>query len=462
MGSLFRKGESRVSGKGRKRAPRLTQTLPFLCAAALAGQASALTANPILSRGKTIYTSKGNAAYLNDNKFLGSTFSGTDGSWIAIQVGSGPTKLFVNWNSPADIWSNKLAPPNCPKSNPLLIDYDILRSDNSTNGSDGTWSVAASIAGNIVTARGHLIDFAGSSWVKMAIKRGGGSLDEFEVFDASHGAEDTWFFPGTSITQAAFKGFSLSPGFADRVTTSHPGFAPAVIRGGIGCISSSDMAGNLRDYLAAAKSAHYWAIEMGTNDAWGGSNANVAKFTANLQKVIDSCKAAGIVPMVARVLATDPSRSGGWQVHGDYLKAVDDLASKNNLPAGPDLFAWFKGHPGELNPDGVHPNATGAASIQRLWAEAASNLYTVTRLAPYTPAPGIGSSQGLSALSRAGRLELRATGAGAAYIHGIDGRLIEEVHFLSAGSYQRPAPAGLFLVRFVSAMGSETRLVPRQ
>lgn len=450
------------SGQGAYYYPMTSNALPFVYVALLLTQAAAITPNPIISRGKTVYTSRGNVAYLNDNKTMGSTFSVSDGAWIALRVDPGPTKIFVNWNSPADIWSNKLAAASCPKNNPLVVDYEILRSDNSTNGSDGTWTVAATLSGNIVTARGHLIDFGGSTWVKMSIKRGGGTLDEFEVFDASRGADDTWFFPGTSITQAAFKGFALSPGFADRVAASHPGFNPAVIRGGIGCISSGDLSRNLGDYLTAARSARYWAIEMGTNDAWGGSNANVTRFTANLQKVIDSCKAAGIIPIVARVLATDPAKSGGWQIHGDYIKAVDDLTSKNNLPPGPDLFAWFKAHPGDLNPDGVHPNAAGAASIQRLWAEAASNLYTATRLSPAVPLSDPGSTGMLSVMVRAGRLHLRASAAGTANVHGMDGRLIDQVRFLSAGNVQRPGPAGLFLVRFVTSTGSETALIPGQ
>lgn len=438
----------------------MSKALPFVYAGILLTQAPAMTANPIVSRGQAAQTSRGEAAYLTDNKFMGTTFAVTDGAWIAIRVGAGPTRLFVNWNSPADIWSNKLAAASCPRSNPLVVDYEILRSDNSTDGVNGTWMVAAAVSGNLVTARGHLIDFAGSSWVKLSIKRGGGALDEIEAFDASRGAEDTWFFPGTSITQAAFKGFAVSPGFADRVASSHPGFNPAVIRGGIGCISSGDLVRNLGDYLAAARSARYWAIEMGTNDAWGGSNANVTRFAANLQKVIDSCKAAGIVPIVARVLATDPAKSGGWQIHGDYLKAVDDLATRNNLPSGPDLFAWFKAHPGDLNPDGVHPNAGGAASIQRLWAEAASDLYAATRLSPAGPPSNPGSTRVLTAIAAAGRLHLRASAAGTAFVQGIDGRLLDQVRFLSEGNAQRPVPAGLFLVHFVTPMGVDMALIP--
>jgi hypothetical protein len=66
----------------------------------------------------------------------------------------------------------------------------------------------------------------------------------------------------------------------------------------------------------------------------------------------------------------------GWQVHQAFLNAIDDLTSQNNLIAGPDLFTYFVAHPTELNSDGIHPNATGAASIQRLWAQKMMPVYT--------------------------------------------------------------------------------------
>ncbi len=347
----------------------------MLIFSAYGGNTWALNANPILSRGKPIFASSGSAAGLVDNKYgSGAKWSAGDNSWVAVKLSAGPTKVFVNWNDPVYAWSNQLSPANCPNNNPLIVDYELLTSANSTNGSDGQWTVAASITGNIVTARGHLIDFTGMSWVKMSVKKGGGSIDEFEVFDASKGSEDTWFFVGTSISANTYKSTPPAKDFADLVTQANPGFNPAMVRGGIGCISTSDMFKNLSHYLRMAGNAHFWAIEQGTNDAWGGTNQNVALFTKNLQTVIDSCQARGIKPIIARMLATNKT-AAGWQVHQDYEKAIDDLATKNKLIPGPDLYAWFLAHPGDLTSDGVHPNAAGAASIQRLWAEKMDSLY---------------------------------------------------------------------------------------
>ena len=63
---------------------------------------------------------------------------------------------------------------------------------------------------------------------------------------------------------------------------------------------------------------------MGTNDAWGGSNANVETFTKNLQTIIDTAKAHGVTPIIARMIATNPEIAK-WQVHQDYLDAIDKL-----------------------------------------------------------------------------------------------------------------------------------------
>lgn len=360
-------------------------TLSFLFLVLANALFSAIHPNPRISDGKTVYTSKGNAPVLVDNKFNTSSWLAADNTWIAIPIDSGPTKIFFNWNSPSYAWSNELSPASCPNTIYFPVDYNLLTSSNSTNGSDGDWTIADSIRNNLVCTRGHLIDFKGSKWVKMQIINGKGNIDEVQVFDASNGDEDVWFFAGTSISANSFKGTPPAKNYADLVSEQHPDYDPAMIRGGIGCISSTDFAGNLSKYLKMAGNAHFWAIEMGTNDAWGGTNGNVTTFTNNLQNVIDSCKVYGIQPVIARVLATN-SAAAGWQVHPDFLKAVDDLTVKNNLIPGPDLYTWFLANPGDLNSDGVHPNATGAANLQRLWVEKMDSLYggcSATEIVPY-------------------------------------------------------------------------------
>jgi lysophospholipase L1-like esterase len=352
-----------------------TTTLVFMATYGLL--AFSIHSNPIISRGKPVYTSRGRADFLVDNKFKTETWYVTDSCWLAISLKKGPSKVFVNWNNPEYPWSNELAPAKCPNSISFPVDYDILTSSNSTNALDGDWKIACSVRENIVSARGHLINFNGAKWIKISIIEGGGSLDEVEVFDASKGLNDSWFFLGTSISANTYKGTPPVENYADLINSKFPGNNPIMVRGGIGCINSNDLVKNLSKYIKIAGNLKYWAIEMGTNDAWEGGNRNVAKFKQNLQLVIDSCKAIGIQPIIAKVLATNPAITK-WQIDPEYLKAVDDLTKENTLIEGPDLYSWFITHPEELKGenDGVHPTAVGAASIQRLWAEKMAVLYT--------------------------------------------------------------------------------------
>jgi lysophospholipase L1-like esterase len=342
---------------------------------------STIVPNPIISRGKVAYTSNGKVSYLTDNKFGTTSLSISKGSWIALKLDSGYSKIFVNWNNPNYSWSDTVSDVHsCNEKVLCPVNYIVQTSSNSTNGSDGTWVTKDSIVGNVVTARGHLIDFKGASWVKMSILVGGGNIDEFEVFDVADSisvAQDSWFFPGTSISANAFKSTPPSPDFADNISKLYSCYNPIMIRGGIPCILSIDMATDISKYLKMAGNVKYWAIEMGTNDAWGGGNGNVTSFTKNMQKIIDSCKAKGIRPIIARLKGND-SAEAKWQVHPDFLKAIDTLTAHNHLIPGPDFYTWFVNHPTQLNSDGVHPNADGAASMQLLWAQTMASLYIIS------------------------------------------------------------------------------------
>jgi lysophospholipase L1-like esterase len=362
-----------------KKEELLLYLVAFYCMVLCVSRLSAMTANPLLSRGKTVYTSSGTASYLTDNKFAGSTWAVGANKWLAINIGAGPSKVFFSWNCPQYTWSDSLAIRISCKSSPAVVsvtNYTLQKSANSTNGSDGDWTTMATVTNNRVTARGHIVDFTGAGWIKMNITSGSNTLDEIEVFNLSNNGDDSWFFPGTSITANTYKSTPPTQNFADLVNASHSGYNPVMIRGGIPCIMSRDIVTDISKYLAIAGTVKHWAIEMGTNDAWGGGTANLTSFKNSLQLIVDSCKAVGIQPMIARILATHvASGAATWQVNPAFLAEVDSLTKKNNLVPGPDLYSWFLAHPGELNSDGVHPNATGAASIQRLWAQSVDSLY---------------------------------------------------------------------------------------
>lgn len=310
---------------------------------------------------------------LTDGRFGNGSWNISSGSWVAYKLPSAVGKVVLAWNNPSYTWSDYVTNASrCAQGSNLSFpsDYEIQSSSNSTNGSDGAWTSRMKIAGNKVSSRSHVVDLGTDTWIRMRITGGNGGLDELGVYDASSGADDTWVFIGTSISSNAFKGTPPSTDFVKLVSDGTKGAnAPVVVKAGIPCISSTDVSNNIGRYLDFAGSSRFWAIEMGTNDAWGGGTGNVQTFKGALQKVIDSAKGRGIRVLIARPLATNAAKAG-WQMNQAFLTAVDDLTKTNALAAGPDLYSWFLAHPSELNDDGVHPNAAGAASIQKLWAEA--------------------------------------------------------------------------------------------
>jgi lysophospholipase L1-like esterase len=219
------------------------------------------------------------------------------------------------------------------------------------------------------------IDFAGKSWFKFVSDKDVGQILEIEAFDMSQGGTDTWFFMGTSISQMGIKQQDTDSTTAQLIHARFPEYTPAMLRGGIGCINSTEVVAHLPEYLEYAGNVKYWAIEMGTNDAWGGGDWNLNTFVKNMQTIIDSAKAHGITPIIARIIATDSAKAG-WQVNPAFLKAVDKLTKDNKLPEGPDFYSYFSKHQELLGSDGVHPNANGGGqAMHHLWAQALAPLY---------------------------------------------------------------------------------------
>ena len=120
----------------------------------------------------------------------------------------------------------------------------------------------------------------------------------------------------------------------------------------------------------------FWAIEMGTNDAYEGNGVTVEMFEKNLQTIINTARAHGITPIIARLIAMNLGEAGRL-LHQRYLAVIDKVVERNNLPVGPDFAGYFTAHPEELASDGIHPaNPTGGQSMHRLWAEAVASFYS--------------------------------------------------------------------------------------
>lgn len=321
-----------------------------------AGVAFGITPNKLVSGGLLAHTGSTTTDYLTDGYLT--NWKSSSAKEIALNVGEGPKKLLINWESFGDCaWATNFT-SNCSHSGVALSNFKILTSANSTDGSDGDWTEAVNVKDNPVMARGVEIDFEGKSWFKFVSEGDVGKILEIEAFDMTDGGTDTWFFMGTSISQMGIKQQETDSTTAQLIHARFPDYTPAMLRGGIGCINSTEVVERLDDYLKYAGNVKFWAIEMGTNDAWGGGDWNLDTYVKNMQTIIDSAKAHGITPIIARIIATNPEKSG-WQINPAFLEAVDKLVEDNKLPKGPDFYGYFLKHPELLGSDGVHPNSEG-------------------------------------------------------------------------------------------------------
>lgn len=339
------------------------------------GTANAITPNKLVSGGLPAHTGTKTTDYLTDGYLT--NWKSSSEKEIALNVGAGPSKLFITWESYGDCaWATNFT-SGCGHSGVALSNFKVLTSANSTNGTDGDWEIAATIKNNPVMARGVTIDFTGKSWFKFVSDKDVGQILEIEAFDMSEGGTDTWFFMGTSISQMGIKQQDTDSTTAQLIHARFPEYTPAMLRGGIGCINSTEVVAHLPEYLEYAGNVKYWAIEMGTNDAWGGGDWNLNTFVKNMQTIIDSAKVHGITPIIARIIATDSAKAG-WQVNPAFLNAVDKLTKDNKLPEGPDFYGYFLKHRELIGSDGVHPNANGGGqAMHHLWAQALAPLYAV-------------------------------------------------------------------------------------
>lgn len=357
----------------------------FAFAGLCAASCLAITPNANLSIGKNLYV--GGAVnsnwkpdvYTDGHLDFNQVSSVSD---FALNVGEGPTKLFITWETRGDeAWldDNYVHAASCthaPTANSSLENFKVMTSANSTNGVDGDWETAAEVGASGARSRGLAIDFAGKSWFRIVAENPVSNLEEVGAYDISDGGNDTWFFMGTSISQMGLKQFEVDSNFSQLIHARYPDYYPVMLRGGIGCVNTDGVVEGLKYYGEYVGNVKYWAIEMGTNDAWGDETGwNVEHFKKNMREIIDAAKALGVTPIIARMIATNPEIAK-WQVYKGYQDAIDELTEKNNLPKGPDFFEYFSKHPEELSTsDGVHPTEKGGQSMHRLWAEAVAPLY---------------------------------------------------------------------------------------
>lgn len=353
--------------------------LLLLSAPAVCPPAAPPVPMPLVSRGKRVRSNGKMPETINDGLYRNFRSWWTVNpapehpSWIALDIGRGPTRLLAIWTASSNFsWQETIY--GGPGS------YRLETSADSTDGENGTWRVAANVTGNTVRARSHLVDFAGQRWLRLSIlgpspttNKDGVRLDELDVHDASAGGNDSWFFLGDSITAMAFDRAAQpnhQPSFQELIHARHATFHPAQINGGVGFLMTEHALPRLDEWLALVPGMHYVGVALGTNDS-AGNNQDTAGFRKRLEEIVRRLLAAGKVPVLARIpYAAD----GQHDTIPRFNQVIAQIESAHCLPAGPDLYSWFHDHPEHLK-DKLHPDEEGIRAINRLWAEAVDRLY---------------------------------------------------------------------------------------
>lgn len=345
--------------------------------------------NPLVSVGKPVYSSSSTGLkYINDGVFgrwmegdpihsqawYAWDISPSNPSWIAMKIGAGYNKLLIQSDT-----------SSLPSHRPY--DYTIETSADSTNGSDGAWKTVVTFVGENTlkfdfaptSARNHVIDFEGQSWIRMTItsatktkhdSHDGVVIDELSCFDATNGTPDSWIFIGDSITAEAY-----NHSFVDTLHALSNANTPYMINCGIPGSSIYHWGKIIDRYLELYPDMKYWLIMLGTNDArTADRTANFESYQTTMQLLIDRIKKAGHIPIIAKVPYNFTDGAYPVSAIQQFNKIIDTLNSTNELLPGPDFYTYFQSHP-EMFRDKLHPNAAGSAIYCKLWVETIEPLY---------------------------------------------------------------------------------------
>lgn len=335
---------------------------------------------PLVSRGKPVTCSKDNALVGGPNSitsglygqwsFWGSPDNSLP-SWCSIHIGVGPSRLMVAWYSDYDEdVARWVSTGRMPQS------YTLSVSANSTDGRNGDWHVVTTISGNPAHIRESVIPFAGDAWVRMTITQAQDHptqdsilIDQIDCWDVSASLKNTVLFEGDSITALSFDRSTDPTSFDLLMHQYDSGLFPSMLDEGMGGWTSDGAAHNIDKWLALNPDVNYWLLEWGTNDAFAMTDPTTVR--ANLQTVIDKIKAAGHVPVIARippVITTDGSQAQITAEIEAINRQIDALTQANHLIPGPDLYAVIGKNPTSyLQSDGIHPTGAGKKAINNAW-----------------------------------------------------------------------------------------------
>ncbi len=369
-------------------------SLPAKTAASL----SAIKPLPLLSRGLPVFADNSAAyeppSYANDANYNTDWVAGTLPDALYFDLSSVPaanrqTIVLVWYNDGNFGYDNGYAGYGHPASYNNVGAYTIEA--NAAPGGkqppQSGWIVLATVNGNALLSREHVLPFSGYNWVRMNISATAPyaatttntAAINVDIYGASNGVTDGWFFAGDSITAMAMKHGNPIGGTADSFgnqTAALTGFSPPIQENaGMPYLTSGGMVPLLADYLSHFPGPLV-TLNFGTNDA---ADATVTgQFTANMTRLIEIVLASGKIPVIPTIPWTcEPTRVPNVISINKQTQAL--YARFPQVLKGPDLYAFFAdpaNQPYVKRGDCLHPDAGGQAAYRVLWASwAASAIY---------------------------------------------------------------------------------------
>ena len=263
-------------------------------------------------------------------------------------------------------------------------------SDNSKDGRNGTWTLSG--VSIYAAAEGTLRQWEfgprdRDRWVRLRVvptEREGQcvTLRDIGLYAIDPGgSNDYWLCLGASIQRQSIRSATFKKMIRQRF-----GYDPVLFNEAVSGWTTMDLRKATEEILRRHPRARYVVIEIGGNNITqkrpypGGAD----QMRDDLTAILDMIGKAGKMPILCRESyraykgerPVPPEENGS----GPYLAAVFDPLIKSRCPAFWDAkedrpridpYTWFKEHPDELSDDGVHVNAKGAESWNRLWADGA-------------------------------------------------------------------------------------------
>jgi len=345
---------------------------------------------PVISRDRPAYASSETypATRANDADYASVWRSAGYPCWLAYDLSSVPPverrQVYSEWSN-ISTYDYDSAVVSAPTYN-LPGDYVIEGNPAPGGGASprSGWTTLVAVTGNADHSAAHLLDMTGYTWLRFRATSGSSRNDvqnrdcamNWDIHDASHGAQDSWMFYGDSITADAMAPVPSPPAgsgkapdtFAKEINAARPGYFPAQQVGGVGGLTLEEAVGLIPKWLVRYP-GRYVAVSFGANDA-NEDNFDANAFHDELVHVVKAVVDAGKVPVVPTLVAsrTADIRRNGPLANAEIARLYGE--HREVIP-GPDLWALFTAHPEWISTDNLHPTETGDAELRRAWVSAA-------------------------------------------------------------------------------------------